>query len=226
MLVPVVGLALLSSLIPTASLTAQQPDAGAGGGRFAFAVWLREEADRLFLYVAYAEQSVGTAGPISEGGVGRLACREQTFRGHPYYVCGGRMHTRPIGPSEFEMDPLLDSARLTVKAGGATNTIRWKGLGDAPSPFAHASAWSPCCGHAGADGYRWARATGRVLGTRLGARRSGAAMDQGAGAGTSASLRIKGLPRAGLFLYASPDDVFWHADLWWRPPRPEDARRR
>jgi hypothetical protein len=103
-------------------------DPYAGADQVAFSIWLLEEGSRLTLYLAQGgrhldnETPPNIVGLPAYGVVARGRCKLTKKGG----VClaRGKVHTLI---SEFEMDPSMASAHMTLEAGRFTHVVDWTG---------------------------------------------------------------------------------------------------
>ena len=145
------------------------PGAGAGAFQLADAAWIvPEDKQHGTFYFAMAMRFLPSApnGMETIGVVGKGRCFSTGNRHHGMTVCSATGRGQQIDPMDFELDPLLRSARLTLEARGFTHVIDWTGQGDAPQAGAGASGGSTGVS-AGVDLARWARASGEVFGLEL-----------------------------------------------------------
>ncbi|HWC32956.1 MAG TPA: hypothetical protein VG709_07490, partial [Actinomycetota bacterium] len=158
----------------------------AGAGQLGEAFWfVRRGPRRADLFLAGAVRSGGAAifgrpaaGAGAFGFVARATFRRERRR---EFHCRGRGIGREIDPTQFEVDPLLRSAKLTMQARGTTHVVRWTGRGEAPDPDLHGE-FGNVYFFSAADLDRSADARGRLFDRFVRARtNSYAYLDEGAG---------------------------------------------
>lgn len=164
------------------------PGAGAGIFQMADAAWIvPEDKQRGTFYFAMAMRFAPSApnGLATMGVVGKGRCFSTGNRNHGMTVCSASGRGHAIDVMDFELDPLLESARLTLESGGFTHVIDWTGQGDLPQAGAGVQGGSSGV-YAGADLGRWAVASGQVFGIKLSPRQDVFSfLVQGAMAGAS-----------------------------------------
>ena len=101
----------------------------AGADQVALSVWLQRDGSRLMLYLAQGGRHVDvvetpqvTSGVPAYGAVGRGRCTLTKKGG----ACKVRGKIYPL-TTEFEMDPLMETAHLTLDAGKYTHVVDWIG---------------------------------------------------------------------------------------------------
>ena len=143
---------LLSMSLSAAPAAAALPDEPYGGAdQVALSLWLHREGSKLTLYVAQGGRHFETSrtppdtyGLPAYGAVGRGPCTV-TKKGGMCRV-KGQIFTLT---TEFEMDPLLESAHMTLEAGKFTHVVDWTGEesvsqdSDLDGPDAYASMYRP-----------------------------------------------------------------------------------
>lgn len=193
---------LLSALVP-ASVTsiagapglAQEPDPFAFAAESASASWVVQTSrTRGTFYFAEARRSAGRRGLRLVAILGRGTCRIQKSRDFETVSCSGRGTPRPISLADFEMDPLLASARLLVRDERFVHEVRWTGRGAAPTT-AQGASLDERGATANAGLARDADAVGRIFGQTLSTRGDPyafATMERGAAAGLSVDDQATG----------------------------------
>lgn len=186
------ALLVLSLAIPAGA--GPSTHVGAGAAQVAVAGWLvpGNGGKPASVYVAVAvhgthpKDGFGTYAMVARG-----PCRMVRHHGHRHLECRIRERLRKVPLDAFVIDPLLETARLTLKQGRFTHTVSWAGRGDRrtdPILFADAFVWFPEFIYADAVGMlvvqRQANATARLFGRRFAsAKRFGAVLYEAASAG-------------------------------------------
>lgn len=152
---------VLALLWPVASHAA--PGAFAGAEQLAEADWLDMKAKRF--YFAMGTRSVGPDGLVTMGFVGRGKCEVQKEKGFTLVSCFGRGHGKELDAEQFQFDPALGSASMSLDGGGFSHSVQWTGE-DAPVAGTQANG-SSFGVQAGAGAARWAPASGELFGQKL-----------------------------------------------------------
>jgi hypothetical protein len=107
-------------------MLANIPAAGAapfaGAGQWAIAVWWKVEQKSVFMYWVSAYQGVDTVAPGSLATVARVRCIEV---GRNSLRCPEPTESVTIAPTDFTVDPMLESAVLDTTIGGIHHTLTW-----------------------------------------------------------------------------------------------------
>ena len=161
-------LVVLGALAPLGPATATpEPFVYADAGQYAVADWLliREHRALNFL-VAAARGATAEDGPGAEAIVAKLPCDVERYRRYLVVECRGRVGYRAIAPDQFQMDPLLRTASLTVRSRGRTHRIEWRGVRDQALPETGTATGAVYAG-AAVGAAMPAAARGRVFGRSL-----------------------------------------------------------
>lgn len=167
----VVGIvASLTLAVPTAS---SAPGADAGVYQIADADWVVRTGPTTGVWYIVSAMRFGPAAPDGMVGVafiGRGRCTFRTFKHGSSVSCQASGRGQRIGPSEFQIDPLLSSAVLDVDAKGFSHHVEWTGRGDYPYVGQSIGAYGPAF-MAGVGLMREASAAGDVFGKHLQSKR-------------------------------------------------------
>jgi len=125
-----VALALVVGLTVAPASAGPQMAPYAGVDQVAASIWLHQAGGRLTLYIAAGGRSADnhTAPPDvvglpAYGLVGRGPCRVTKKKGG-YCHLRGKIH--PL-VTEYEMDPFMESAHMTLDTGRYTHVVDWTG---------------------------------------------------------------------------------------------------
>jgi hypothetical protein len=159
---------LATAVVPAgATMIDGLPSANAGARQIAFATWLVHEDGQPVIYFGVGMNLYPSAPSTSIGFVGRAPCHEVERRGHKSMRCSGRARGHELLPGEFVFDPLLESATMTLEAGGTVHSVNWEGKGTAAEPYWHQHAGPGFNAMAMVMASRRARAVGTVFGRDL-----------------------------------------------------------
>lgn len=155
-----------SVLFPHSAAIAEGTSPGVFGGAFRTAdiAWIRKMGKHTYMYFAGASHFTGTSQttPITRAWADKSKCAVAKTKHIKVIACSGRARAKRIDPDRFVMDPLMDEATLRFEG----NRIRWKGQDyEAPGVYPFADPSFGAFAFASFD--RWARASGRVLGTEF-----------------------------------------------------------
>jgi hypothetical protein len=139
------------------------PGAFAGAEQLALADWLDLKAKRF--YFAMGIHYVGPEGAMTMGVVGRGICEVQKSKDFTIVSCFGRGQGRELSAEEFQFDPALGSASMTLDSGGYSHSVEWTGE-DAPVAGTQ-TAGSSFGVQAGAGAARSAPASADLYGQKL-----------------------------------------------------------
>lgn len=174
-------------------LGATTPATGQGVGtdvdQLAIADWIEIHGDTGTIHFALGWRMVTEGGVRNLAAVGKGKCHVQRGRNWTSIGCSADGRGKEIPLEDFEVDPLLDSARMRVKVLGYSNRVSWQGRGDAPIVGQDAYAGDGWV-EAGADMFRDAKTKARVLGRKF----------------TSSSWLDFGMLLQGAAVYAEVDD--------------------
>ena len=168
----VLGTAILLLAAAMPASADPMPGAGAGAYQLADAAWIVPEDKRSgTFYFAMAMRFAPTvpAGLETFAVVGKGRCFSSGGRHGGFTICTASGRGEAIDPMDFEMDPLLESARMTIESRGFTHEVEWTGRGDLPQAGGGVQGGGSGVS-AGVDIGRAARATGKVFGVKMGPR--------------------------------------------------------
>lgn len=168
----VLGTAIVLFVASLPASAEPMPGAGAGVYQLADAAWIvPEDKTHGAFYFALAMRFAPAipSGLATFGVVGKGRCFSSGGRNHGFTVCSASGRGQSIDHTDFELDPLLESARLTLESRGFTHEVEWTGQGDLPQAGAGVQGGSSGVS-AGIDLGRWATASGKVFGLKLSSR--------------------------------------------------------
>ncbi len=136
----------------------------ATGMQLAYADWIDMEGKTGTFAVAVGWRVLDSEqGFLSRGAVAQGTCTKDTFENGWSISCMGRGKGREVGLEEYEVDPLLSSARLGFRVAGFQHAASWRGRGRSPQGFAGVQTGNTAV-MADAGFYRGAKTRGRVFG--------------------------------------------------------------
>jgi hypothetical protein len=147
--------------------SADRPGVWAEANQTAEADWivLRTPTRGVF-YFAFGARLVDSFGAVGTYGVvGRGKCNVERGRHFTVTMCYGSGRMKEIPIEDFEFDPAMASARLTVRLQGFDHDIEWTGRGDPGAGWYFGGGGTSVFGGAGIG--RNARASGEVFGEHL-----------------------------------------------------------
>jgi len=159
---------LFALIVGTAALPATaEPGVYAEAGQLAEADWIvLDSRTHGTFYFAAAMRAVSPAGAHTFGVIGSGECNVSRGKNWTTIVCEGSGRAKELGLDQFEFDPALRSASLTMRAGGVKNTVSWTGRGPAPSFGASVYGGGTMVGADAGIG-RMAKVDARILGRRM-----------------------------------------------------------
>ena len=171
--------------VPGPTLT---PEAGLGGGQIAAADFFsplpggKNGFSAFFLGAARAARAgslhAGTGADVfvagetcrvirakAKKGEGEKKARKGSEKDRRYTLdCERFEHEGEIPMTDFEMDPLLQTAHLKTEIDGSVIDVTWTGEGDLPEGWAGAGFYGQGALDAGGSAGRWASAEGTIFG--------------------------------------------------------------
>ncbi|MBW3593998.1 MAG: hypothetical protein KY391_00345 [Actinobacteria bacterium] len=137
-------------------------------GQMAMADWVvMHSPTHGTLYFAGGMRSASSDRPPGTlGMVGSGDCRVKRGNGWTIVMCEGSGRAKYLGIDEFEFDPAMRSASLSMKARGVKNVVKWRGRGRVPGTGASVYADDSMVGVDVGSG-RMASVKARVLGEEM-----------------------------------------------------------
>jgi len=185
-------IALAAAVIMVASAPAVHagtPAAGAGAGQGAFAAWIIPTSrTRAIAYFVHAERVARSDASVIAGSaiIARGRCTITREANFVLTICSGFGKEYPVDLQQFQMDPLLRSAHLSVRG----HEVDWTGRGKAPL-IEQGAVVHDRGAEVGVAAARLARASATLFGEELRAPESDfSAMFMAAGAGVSTGGRF------------------------------------
>ena len=180
--VAVLSLLLLVLLVPMSLSASAGVGLYAGAEQVALADWVFLRGNRGVFYFAGALRGADPFRAGTVGFVGRGPCRVMRGRDFTMVACHGTGRARPLGLADFQMDPLLSRAHMTLRDKSFTHSVDWEGSGTAPDAGGGAGA-GDLGAEVSAGAVRGARANATLFGKKLGRKGdiADAFMGQGAG---------------------------------------------
>ena len=179
------------------------PGAGTWQEYAAFADWIDMHGKTGTYHAAGAIRYVHEEeGLITRAGVSKGKCHRTRSGDWIMITCGGRGKSKVIPLTDFQIDPLFNSATVDVHVAGYDNHVSWTGRGSSPQISQGASVGTNWA-YGQAAMYRDARTEGKVLGSKM---RSSGWMDWGymvLAAGAVAYADV-----GGLQVEMAPDGTF------------------
>jgi len=143
------------------------PGAYADGAQVALADWVvMDSRTHGTFYFAIGVRGASPGGVYSYGAFGSGDCTVRRSKHWTTVLCEGSGRARDVGLDQFDFDPAMRSAALSVKERGVTNTAVWRGRGRAPSTGASLYSGGSMVGADAMTG-RMASAKARVFGQRM-----------------------------------------------------------
>lgn len=174
----------VGTLVPAA---AQQPGAGAGAQQVASAVWIRMNGSNGTMYAADGYRRVNADGARTIGGVAKGDCTKTKTKHFTMITCMAMGRYKELALDQFQIDPALRSAEMTVQMSGKTHTVAWEAKELADFGTGAEAATSGASSSSG--GFVRARAAGKVFGVNLAKGCSFCFLSESAGAGVSFGTR-------------------------------------
>ena len=156
-------LCLSLSLLPPA---VAEPGVAYGLDQMAWGDWIELHGKKGTYTAAIANRYPTDSGIVTTAAILKGKCRVHRTKNFTVISCHGSGTGKKIPLQNFQLDPLMDSASLHVRANGHDNRVSWDGKGPTPiggAGVASGGNWAA----AGMDVSRDAEAGGRVLGRRV-----------------------------------------------------------
>lgn len=139
---------------------------GGGAVQIAEADWMVKDDGELWWYFAAGVRYAEPPNVDSFAVVGRARCTKIKRRNITIIACSGRARERPVSLEDFWVEPDLSSGRLRLERNdGDVSEIDWEAT-EPIEPFVYAEATAHG-GFAVGGAYRWAPASGTVMGKEL-----------------------------------------------------------
>lgn len=162
------GILLLIPLVqaPVARAAFPRDDVVGGGAvQIAEADWMVNDRGELWWYFAAGIRYVSPPEVESYAAVGRGRCTKIKRRNMTIIACSASGRARPVTLDDFWIEPDMSSARLRVERAKDVSEVMWEAK-ERIEPFVYAEVTAHG-GFAAGGAYRWAPASGTVLGKEL-----------------------------------------------------------
>ena len=189
-----VSAAVAAVIMALSATPAWAPSAGAVVDQLAYASWIQMHGKTGDFYGVIGLRFLEATGPEGFVAAFKGKCRKSRHEDITIISCTGHGLGKRATLENFQMDPLLSSARVVVKTNGQKHVADWKGKGAAPAIYGGAGV-NPGGAGAGVAAYRNAKATGRVFGRKLTSKSwlDFAVLDEVAAAGVGSRLSTYGI---------------------------------